>query len=328
LDLSAKKTVNYDVFNLLKEPVQNIYIMVPEAFNLKDISLNITTGEIQILNEEMSKLSLRMLSGRLGLEGNQFTTGEINITKTVFQSKDNHFQNLLLQFSTGSFKMENETGDELVFSNLYANGTLKSLNVADISITNNTGSFTADHITGDSFVFNTGGGTMDLAEYVIKKVTYTGTGIGNIGLTNGVCDETILKNQEGIISMDGLTGKVTVEGGRLNLYSVNQKNGSLDIIQQAGSIYISNDPNTENKMSSLKIKASDADVSVEECIIDNIDLALGMSIVTMNEVYGTNAKITVESGDLNFVNTDKTRLFDSFLANVTSGGRNVDVGVR
>jgi hypothetical protein len=159
-------------------------------------------------------------------------------------------------------------------------------------------------------------------------VTYTGTGIGNIGLTNGTSDETVLKDPEGIISLEGLSGKVTVEGGKLNLYSLNQKSGSLDIVQSTGSIYVSNDPQTENSLTSLTIKASDADLSVEDSLIENVDIFLGTSIVTMSEVYGTNAKITVVNGELNFVNSDKSRLFKSLTASITTGTRNVDVGVK
>lgn len=325
LVITTQDPKNYDLFNLLKEPLQYIYIMVPSTVSLDNIELKMTYGELKLEQIEISSLDILMLNGQILLRNIDANQVQIDINKINLKSEGNSIDNLTMKVQLGSYTWEKDNINQVNVDNIFAKGIFKDFQADEITINNRSGNFDMVNLEANQLTVNAVGGDLYIHEYQFNDFKYKGSNIGNISLSKGSHIKATIELPKGTIDFLQTRGDTYIEGYDLLTTSADQISGRLEIIQELGKINILNELNSTNKIDYLKCVSSDVDVIIKTTYIKEMDLDLGKAIVSIEDVYGKVVNIKVKSGDLNYLNSNLNHQFDFFQANIDLGSKKVNI---
>jgi uncharacterized membrane protein len=325
LYLTTKVPRRYDLFNLLKEPLQYIYIYLPNNATINDVNLKITYGQILIDKTNLDELNIEMLSGDVATQESTINKVLINANKVNYQSKNNIFNELNLEVKSGIYSSTDDVISNYQINNIFTDGKIKNLQSDTITLTNQSGNFTFEELYAQNFNVNTSGGSFVIEKYELEQFKFKGTGIGTLRLVDGKHVLADIEMNDGVVYTTETDGDIVIKGYDLSTNSTNQRSGKLEITQELGNISIINELDTPNKISQLKCVGSDVDIMITSTYIEEMDLNLGKAIVMIEEVYGRVVQIKVNSGDLNYHNENLEHQFESFKATIQLGSKNVNI---
>ncbi len=287
LNLSLEMTKDYDVFNLLTEPTQNIIIYVPVNSSVFDLNINMDESIVdisEINNIRTSTITIES-KGTVSLVNSSLvdlTVKGYDISFAVAKSKINGVLDIdttkgqtLIQQESNLLYVKIKNGSSYVkFENSF---------IGAIELDNRSGTIELNNLSGNTLVLNTKTSVNTVKNCLFDNLTLNAKSSCQITLSNSLLNEAKISIDNSQLLLDFIKGNVNINSTSSSLYisSVGQNN------DLANSKY-----NEHTALSQLYISSKGTQVKTE--------------------IADCNFKLSLEQ-DGGLVKLEKTFLIDSFI---------------
>lgn len=310
LNISTNKIETFDLFNFLKEPKPILEITIPSNMKMSFIQDN---GILQIEKTNLSYLYVKIYQGNLILKDSVINEGIIKSSNAGMNFLNTTINDLDLDASGGTIKIENYLSNKLVINNISTDINMINITTNELNVTTSKGNLSIDTINSNNINVEAGTGEIEIVNSdVANKISLTTASSANFSIGKAKALLTEITAVNGDIVMHEVDSKSIIKTGANAI--VNKCNGEYDITCLGNFLTVQ-----ECKFTNAVINAQKTEVSLKFIQADYIEYNGNDSMSTLYFVFGKNMKIEDYAGKLHFDN-DKViitsdsdlKLFDEY----------------